>query len=305
MPRDGSGIYHLPPSNPVIPFTTIATAWANPTMTDIADALTDSLSRTGLGGMLVPFKIADGTLPAPGLAFSNETGLGIRRSALGVMSFVNSGDDVMQILSDRVLSPMRTDLYNYTTFNAAGFTRWLQTNDLGSLVFWPSDTIDADDFNPAKEVRISPEGNVIIKGNLNVDGLVTGTFDLGDSAADDLIVTNLVQSNLMEANFITALQYNITAHTDAAPSTVNFNISQSWFVPLAAPLTITDITGLEEGNIGRITFTGTTHAITWPASVKWPGPSYTQPSLSAGPLDIAIVVLEKSGSNFLANASIY
>ena len=306
MPRSGAGIYTLPPSNPVIPFTTIATAWANPTLQDIAEALTDSLSRTGLGGMLVPFKIADGTLPAPGLAFSNETGLGIRRVAAGVMSFVNSGDDILSILTDRVSSPMRMDIFNYLTHNAAGYTRWLQTNDLGTLVFWPSDTVDADDFNPAKGISFDPDGNVEIKGNLSVDGIVSGVFDLqGGSVADDIIVTNTVQSNIFTGNYITVLQNIITAKVEADPAIIDFQAGQSWLASLSAPLTITSITGLAAGNIGRITFTGTTNAITWPADVKWPGPSYTQPSLSAGPLDIAVVVLEYDGTNYLANASIY
>lgn len=47
MPRNGSSVYSLPAGNPVIPGTTIATAWANGTLTDIATALTQSLSTDG------------------------------------------------------------------------------------------------------------------------------------------------------------------------------------------------------------------------------------------------------------------
>ena len=49
--RDSSGTYSLPAGNPVVSGTIIETAWANPTMSDIASALTDSLSRSGKGGM--------------------------------------------------------------------------------------------------------------------------------------------------------------------------------------------------------------------------------------------------------------
>lgn len=47
MPRNGSSVYALPAGNPVIPGTVIATTWANTTLTDIATALTNSLSTDG------------------------------------------------------------------------------------------------------------------------------------------------------------------------------------------------------------------------------------------------------------------
>jgi len=47
MSRNGSGIYTLPSSNPVVPGSTISTVWANGTMTDIAAALTGSLAADG------------------------------------------------------------------------------------------------------------------------------------------------------------------------------------------------------------------------------------------------------------------
>ena len=48
MPRDGSGNYQLPTGNPVIPNTIISSnGWANPTLTDIAAAITQSISRDG------------------------------------------------------------------------------------------------------------------------------------------------------------------------------------------------------------------------------------------------------------------
>lgn len=48
MPRDGSGNYTLPSGNPVVSGTVISSSgWGNPTMSDIAAALTQSLSRDG------------------------------------------------------------------------------------------------------------------------------------------------------------------------------------------------------------------------------------------------------------------
>jgi len=47
MSRNGSGTYSLPAGNPVVTGTTIASTWANNTLTDIASALTDSLAADG------------------------------------------------------------------------------------------------------------------------------------------------------------------------------------------------------------------------------------------------------------------
>jgi len=47
MSRNGSGVYVLPATNPVVPGSTIATVWANGTMSDIATALTGSLAADG------------------------------------------------------------------------------------------------------------------------------------------------------------------------------------------------------------------------------------------------------------------
>ena len=45
--RDGSGNYSLPAGNPVTTNTTISSTWANSTLSDIASALTQSLSKDG------------------------------------------------------------------------------------------------------------------------------------------------------------------------------------------------------------------------------------------------------------------
>lgn len=47
MSRNGSGTYTLPAGNPVVTGTSIASTWANNTMTDLANALTDSVAADG------------------------------------------------------------------------------------------------------------------------------------------------------------------------------------------------------------------------------------------------------------------
>jgi hypothetical protein len=47
MSRNGSGVYTLPAGNPVVTGTTIASSWANSTLSDIAATLTDSVAADG------------------------------------------------------------------------------------------------------------------------------------------------------------------------------------------------------------------------------------------------------------------
>ncbi len=86
MPRDASGNYVLPPQNPVAAGTVITSDWANSTMSDIANELTNSLSRNGQGGMLAALTFQDGTLTTPSIAFTQETTLGFYRSAAGMIT---------------------------------------------------------------------------------------------------------------------------------------------------------------------------------------------------------------------------
>ena len=99
MPRDSNGNYVLPAGNPVQPLTIIESTWANGTMDDIAQALTQSLSRSGQGAMLVPFLNADGDAGNPGISWVNEPTSGFFRKGVGEMalSIITSEVFVMNV----------------------------------------------------------------------------------------------------------------------------------------------------------------------------------------------------------------
>lgn len=86
MPRDGSGNYTLPAGNPVVNNTLIQSTWANPTMSDIAVQLNNVLTRDGVLGPTLPFKLVDGSVAAPGLAFNSEPSLGFYRPTASVIN---------------------------------------------------------------------------------------------------------------------------------------------------------------------------------------------------------------------------
>ena len=51
MSRNGSGTYNLPAGNPVVTGTTISSVWANSTLSDMANALTQSVATDGQSPM--------------------------------------------------------------------------------------------------------------------------------------------------------------------------------------------------------------------------------------------------------------
>lgn len=95
MPRDSGGTYTLPASNPVISGTIIESSWANNTMGDIGNEITDSLSRTGNGAMLAPLRVVDGSASTPSLTFVSDVGTGRSLTSNGVM--VDSVSGVEQV----------------------------------------------------------------------------------------------------------------------------------------------------------------------------------------------------------------
>ena len=96
MSRDANGNYTLPSGNPVISGTTIDTQWANPTMSDLGSELTDSLSRTGKGGMLSPFRVPDGGVSDPALSFTQEPTSGMYRATGNDVRMSIGGADRMR-----------------------------------------------------------------------------------------------------------------------------------------------------------------------------------------------------------------
>lgn len=93
MPRDAAGNYSLA-TDPVVGNTPVEAAWANPTLADVAQGLTDSLDRDGNGTMNVGLQYADGSRNAPGISWSNEPNTGFRRAAQFDQRAVVGGNDV-------------------------------------------------------------------------------------------------------------------------------------------------------------------------------------------------------------------
>jgi hypothetical protein len=62
MSRNGSGTYTLPAGNPVVTGTSIASTWANTTMSDIAAGLTQSVAADGQTPMTGSLNMTNNTI---------------------------------------------------------------------------------------------------------------------------------------------------------------------------------------------------------------------------------------------------
>jgi hypothetical protein len=155
-------------------------------MSDIGAELTNSLDRTGRGGMLAPFRIFDGTISQPGLGFNNEVGLGIWRSGTGVMQFVAAGVNLFRIDSGlgAAVSPTKLAVYGEEQFRVPG-SKWWRVSDIGgNLRFMPSATADAEDWDAAKGLIFDTAGGLTIAGGMAVgtNVSITGNLTLGPNA---------------------------------------------------------------------------------------------------------------------------
>ena len=93
MSRNSTGTYTLPSGNPVVTGTLIESSWANNTLSDLATAMTDSLSRSGQGGMTFALRGVDGTNTVPAYSFTSETSSGFYRAGAGDVRLAILGVD--------------------------------------------------------------------------------------------------------------------------------------------------------------------------------------------------------------------
>lgn len=91
MPRNGSGQMAAPGSYPPAPGSRINLDDYKALVDDLTAELTDSLSRSGKGGMTGALRVKDGTLDLPGVAFGEEHGTGFYRAGPGDMRAVVEG----------------------------------------------------------------------------------------------------------------------------------------------------------------------------------------------------------------------
>ena len=129
MPRNATGTYTLVSGNPVVTGTLIASTWANTTLPDIGAALSDSLSRSGSGGMTAPLRTTNGNAAAPTQSFTNDIQTGM---------FLNSAGDLMLDISGTPMFRVRNDLVEIFDVATATWYKVFSTHDAVGMVKNPT-----------------------------------------------------------------------------------------------------------------------------------------------------------------------
>jgi len=94
MPRDSNGTMTAPAGQPVVGGTPALASVFNLLVADLVAELTDSLSRSGKGGMLAPFEFSDGTVGDPSATFVNNPTIGLYRAGAGDIRLSHLGVDM-------------------------------------------------------------------------------------------------------------------------------------------------------------------------------------------------------------------
>lgn len=178
MPRDSNGVYSLPAGNPVVTLTTISSGWANPTMSDIALALTNSLDRAGSGGMTGQLKLANGLVGAPALSWGTEPTSGLYRNAAGDFRYSVGSNDKLAITATLfTISPATTISTGPLTLSAGQFLAPDGTVALPSLSFGSDPNTGL--YRPSADVvNVSTGGAVATTFTSQGTGINDGTAAL-------------------------------------------------------------------------------------------------------------------------------
>jgi hypothetical protein len=152
MPRNASGTFSLVSGNPVVSGTLIDATWANNTLNDIANEMTDSLSRSGEGGMLAPLRLTDGVQATPGLGFTNEPGSGLYRAGTNEWWSVAGGAQVQQHTANGAVTRFAAGAVGTPSLAASG--------DLNTGLWFPAADTIAASVGGVESFRVNSSGNM-------------------------------------------------------------------------------------------------------------------------------------------------
>jgi len=214
MPRNASGTYSLPAGNPVVSGTLIDSGWANTTMNDLGNEMTDSLSRSGEGGMLAPFRITDGLQATPSLAFSNEPSTGFYRAGTNEMWSVVGGTQITQFTATGMTGRFAAGAVSTPSFTAY--------NDLNTGIYFPAADEIAITTAGVQRLSINSTGTVSVPGNVAITGTfsVTGALTANNFSSSGATLTGGSINN-MAIGGSTAAAGSFTTLTSSSTVTMN------------------------------------------------------------------------------------
>jgi len=264
MPRNASGTYSLPAGNPVVSGTLIDSGWANTTMNDLGNEMTDSLSRSGEGGMLAPFRITDGLQATPSLAFSNEPSTGFYRAGTNEMWSVVGGTQITQFTATGMTGRFAAGAVSTPSFTAY--------NDLNTGIYFPAADEIAITTAGVQRLSINSTGTVSVPGNVAITGTfsVTGALTANNFSSSGATLTGGSINNMaigaMTASTgafttATATTGNITTVNATTVDTTNIEVTNIKAKDGTAAASIADSTGVISVTSNPILSAGTSNGV--------------------------------------------
>lgn len=179
MARDSSGVYTLP-LPPVEADEIISASWANTTLADIAQALTESVPVDGSAPITGQTKIADGSNAAPGLAFNAESSTGLRRPEANTISIVINGTERARIKNGNLILGSIVD--GGERLQITGNSKFTgNVHATGTLTVEGASTtgaITASGTVQATRLETTGLGNIVSGGNVVSGGTVLASTNL-------------------------------------------------------------------------------------------------------------------------------
>lgn len=258
MPRNGSGVYALPSGNPVVSGTTISSTWANSTLSDIATALTASVTKDGQTTPTANIPMGGFRHTSVGDAVALNQYLSASQSINGspqYLSTVSGGDT---ITASGSLNP--------TAYAAGQRFAWIAVaNNTGAA------TINIAGIGAKNIYKKSSGGPVVLVAKDMISGQVySATYD-GTQFVLDSQRTYSQGANI------------------ASAATVNLDTATGDYVHITGTTAITAIT-LSQGEERTVVFDGVL-SITYGASLLLPGGV----TITTSANDIAVFRGEASG----------
>lgn len=214
MSRNASGVCSLVAGNPPVADTVISVDWADDTLTDIADEITNSLDRNGRGGMLAALKAYAGTKSLPGISFSDETSSGFYRDSAGDIRFSLLGADLLKIDADGIAfwdgSAWQKFLFNTITDDVV-------LDGTFEAVELIQDGTTLEDVNTRVNVRYN--GTSI--GTRRGINLIAGsgcTLTVADNNGDERVDVTIANAALLDTYAFTAQAISFTATANSRNS---------------------------------------------------------------------------------------
>ena len=241
MPRNGSGTYSLPAGNPVTSGTLIEASWANTTLSDLSSAMTDSLARSGEGGMTGPLRSTDGSVSVPSLSFVNETSTGFYRAAATDVRFAMAGVDIATLTTGG-LTVGSSKILSLPDGSAAA-PALTNTGDTNTGVFFPDADTVAVSTGGTERMRLTSGGNLLLSSSA---ARIQGDFS-------NATVGNRTFFQDKTTNNATSVGA-IPNGTGAEASVAAFGVSDSANSPYLTIASGSNYTKLESGKTGTASY---------------------------------------------------